>query len=325
MALVKTNRSSLFLHQSLTLPVAPAEFIEVNQALVVVPDFATIDTNRLTGAMNAKDASIDTCRTSTAFLASVDMRETGTTTLNVKSGYAELLKISGFEEASAPAIDTYELINSSSNIGRGSAIVYMDDNKFEMTNTLVGSTEMDFQIGQIAKCNTTLSGYMDSAIPVAEANPTVTLSDENLHIVSCLDIVTVDGTVIPAEGIVIATNPDIANTYTMGGASGLKEDTITDYALTCAITFPVDSAVFGREASMIEAGDIVAIRIVIGADTNGLPVDGHSTLFLANTTKAVTYSDTVNNDLLQRVLTLRLYDDGEAPALSIVTGAVSAL
>ncbi|RLC84147.1 MAG: hypothetical protein DRI37_09405, partial [Chloroflexi bacterium] len=144
-------------------------------------------------------------------------------------------------------------------------------------------------------------------------------------IVSCADVITVGGVSIPAEKIVFKTNPDITKLYTMGGTQGLKQDVITDYGLTCEITFPVESATFGREAGMIETAQIEAIRVVIGADVAGTPVDGESVLFMADTAKAVTYSDSVNNDLLQRTLTLRLYDHLPTPALRILTGKIAGL
>ena len=201
----------------------------------------------------------------------------------------------------------------------------MDGQRFDMTNTLVGSTEIVANVGEVAMVNTTLTGYIDSPEATAETNPTVTLNPNGLLITSCADIVTLDGTVIPAKGITFTTNPEITNVYTMGGANGLKSDAITDYGLLCQITFPVDNATFNREASAIEAGTIQAVRVVLGADkVTGNPVNGESVVMLADTARATVYSDTVNDQLLERVLTLRLYD-GTDPALQLVTGTVAGL
>lgn len=318
------NRSALYLHQNIVLPVAPANFIEVNAPLVVNPVIPTIETNRMSGAMNSKDTAIDTCQSSAAFLASVNMRDSGAV-MTAPTEYAELLKVSGFKISDTPPANTYQLENLGDNIARASALVFMDGKQFSFTNTLVGSSEINLTVGQIAKVDTTLSGYIDNSVPEDVANPTPTLNQNPLSIVSCADVITIGGDVIPAEAIVFKTNPDIANVYTMGGDQGLKQDTITDYGLTCEITFPVESATFGDAASLIQAGTISAIRCVIGQDRNtGLPIDGKSTVFLADASKAVTYTDTVNQDLLQRVLTLRLFDDVN-PALRIITGEVSGL
>ena len=323
MASVNPKRSALYLLQQQTLPVPPAGFVELNTELAIVPTFQTIETNRITGAMNSKDSTVDTCRASTAFTASANIRRAGpglTDPLEI----AELLKVSGFEGASMA--DTYVMANSIDSVPRGSGIVYMDGNRFSMTNTLVGSTEIDLTVGELAVINTELSGYLDSPVPSPEPNPIPTLNNNPLLVVSCADIVQVDGTTIPATSVKFTTNPEITNTYTMGGVEGLKQDTITDYSLMCAITFPVDALEYGREAGLIEAGTIGGIRVVLGADATGTPVDGESVVFLADTSKAVIYSDEVAENLLSRTVTFRLYDNLPTnPALGIITGTVAGL
>ena len=96
MALNNPKRSALFIKQQQTLPVTPDGFVEVNTELAVTPVFAESETNRLSGQMNSKETYIDTCRTSTQFLASVNMRESGAV-MTAQPEYAELLKVSGFE------------------------------------------------------------------------------------------------------------------------------------------------------------------------------------------------------------------------------------
>ncbi|MCD6526606.1 MAG: hypothetical protein J7K75_06425 [Desulfuromonas sp.] len=323
MNIINANRSILFLQQQPTLPVPPNGEIVTNKPILVVPKFSLIDTNRMAGGMNTKDSTVDTCKSEAAFLVSVDMEETGAP-LTTPPKYAEQLKVSGFKEAASPAANTYELVNDTGEIGRGSALTYMDGKQYQFTNTLVGDTEIVLEVGKIGVVNTKLSGYIDNVVAADVPNPTAAGSVNPMFIVGCADIITLKGVVIPAEKIIFKTNPEIANLYTMGGASGHKSNTIVDYGLTCEITFPVESATFGREAAMIQAGDIEAIKVIIGADDQGVPIDGKSVVFIADTTKAVTYSDTVNNDLLQRVLTLRLYDSAN-PALRIVTGTTSGL
>lgn len=323
--LVNTKRSALYLRQSPTPPSPPASFIETNATLVVVPKFSTVETNRLSGHMNSKIEVVDTCKSSASFLASVNMRETGSTPLDIPTEYAELLKISGFEQSATPPADVYELRNFTGYINRGSAKVYMDDKEFTFTNTLVGASEIVLEVGKIGVVNTTITGYIDNPVPADVTNQSPTLNKQPALIVGCADIITMGGTVIPAEKIVFKTNPQVTETYTMGGANGIKADTITDYMLTCEITFPVESALFGREASMIEAGDIKAIKVIVGADDAGKPQDGKSVVIMADTARATTYSDSVDGDLLKRVLTLRLFDNLPTPALRILTGKVSGL
>ena len=321
MSLIRTNRSSLFLAQQKTLPAPPASFIETTKPITVVPKFSMIDTNRMSGSMNSSDQVVDTCRTEVNFLASVALR--GVSNPTDEPEYGELVKISGFEQK--PNADYYELINTPKAIPKGSALVYMDGQKFSFTDTLVGSTEFDLKVGEIGLCNTTLSGFIDDAIPTAEANPTVTLNTNAPLIVGCADIVLLDGTVLPAERVVFKTNPKIAKSYSMGGKDGLRSNTITDMELTAEITFMVDSAVFGIAPAMIKAGQIKSIKVIVGADALGKPIDNKSVVFMADASKAVTYSDKVNQDLLQRTLTLRLYDGSATPALRVITGKTSSL
>ena len=324
--LINAKNTALYLKQSVTLPVPPASFIETIDPLVVVPNFAMVDTNRMNGSMNSKDSVVDTCRTSTAFTANVALRETGTLLTNPPE-WADLARISGMKQGNATT-DTFELVNDLDGIAKGSAVVTTDNGAkaFEFTTTLVGDAQFILPIGEIATLETKISGYIDNAVPKDIAIPVQpSLNVGKPLIVSCADIITLKGDVIPAEQIVFAFNPEIANVYTMGGSQGLKSDTITDYGLTCEITFPVESATFGREASLIQTGDIGKIRVVLGADDTGKAVNGKSFVFIADATKAVTYADSVNNDLLQRVLTLRLYDQPTKPALRIISGKVSAL
>ena len=308
------------LKQQLTLPVPPDGEIITNAPITVVPKFSIVDTNRMAGGMNTKDSTVDTCKSEASFLVSVNMEETGTTVLATPPKYAEMLKVSGFTQAPNPLADTYELINDLGDIPRGSALTYMDGKQYQFTNTLVGDTEIVLEVGKIGIVNTKLSGYIDNVVAADVPNPIAGGTLDPMFIVGCADILTLDNNVIPAEKIVFKTNPEITKLYTMGGTAGHKSDTITDYGLTCEIIFPVESAVFGREASLIQSGDIKGIKVIIGADATGHPIDGKSVVFLADLTKAVTYADTVNNDLLQRTLTLRLYDHATTPALRIITG-----
>ena len=322
--IINSKQTALYLKQQATAPVPPNEFIETMKPLMVVPKFATVDTNRLSGSMNTKDSVIDTCRASIAFVAEVALRETGATFTDAPE-WTELAKISGM--TGTAGTDLFTIANKNGSISKGSAVVTVDAGReaFNMTNTLVGDIEFVLPVGKLAQVNTKLSGYIDSPKPTPVPSPVKnTLNTNPALVVSCADIITLTGTSIPAEKIVFKMNPDIQNTYTMGGANGIKQDMITDYGVTCEITFPVESATFGREAGLIDAGTISQIRCIIGADAQGKPVDGKSFLFLADASKAVNYVDSVNGDLLQRVLTLRLYDGAEK-ALRILSGKIAGL
>ncbi len=166
-----------------------------------------------------------------------------------------------------------------------------------------------------------MQGYLDSAIPAAEANPVVTLSDEKALVVSCADLVTFDGQVLPLDNVVIKMNEEIGELYTTGGVSGLKTNFVSDYALDITFDFFVDSATIGRDATNIESGDFKEIIVKIGLDSASTLVDGQSVIFTASFSKTTTYTDSADQDLLKRSTTARLFDSGSNPALVISQGS----
>ena len=160
---------------------------------------------------------------------------------------------------------------------------------------------------------------MDDPIPVAEANPTVTLTDEVPLIVSCADIILFDGTCLPVDNAVIKMNEELQDVYSLGGTCGIKSAFVSDYALELAVDFYVDKAAFGREALNIQSGDMKEIIIKIALDKTSTEVNGKSVVFTMDLAKTTTYSDSVDKDLLKRNTVFRLMD-GSSPALSIKTG-----
>jgi len=325
MALVNTKKSALFVAPGQTLPLPPTGFVETTDPVLVVPEFAKVDIDRLTGQMNTKTSVIDICRTKTSFSASQIMRtsdKTGTA-LDTPPNFGLLLKCGGFNETidtATPGEETVTYTNNTNNVPKVSAIAYMDNNKFTMTDSLSCGVEIVLNVGEPAKITNNFSGYMDSATPVQEANPAITLTDELALVVSCADLVTYDGTCLPLESVKIKTNPEIQDIYTLGGQDcGIKSNFISDYALELEATFYVDSSEYGREAAMISAGEAKEIVVKIGLDDQSKEVSGKSVVFTANMSTATTYSDSSDKDTLKRVVTYRLMDDTE-PALSIKTG-----
>ena len=279
----------------------------------------------MSGQMNTQDEFIDLCNSKAAFTVGTDLRATGTATMDKAPEYAELLKVCGFRLPASPVADTFELVNDTDGVPHGSAIVFVDDNEFKFTDTLVGALTANFEIGKPANIAVDLSGYIDSEIPVNTPNPVPVLNTEKALIVSCLDIVTVGGTVIPAEKVVIKTNPQIAETYTMGGTNGKKDNTITDYSLTLDISFPVDKTKYAEAAMAIRSGTVSALRVIIGADSAGKPVDGESVLITADLAKATAYTDSDKNGLLDRTLSFRLFNGNRSPAMRWLTGKIAGL
>jgi len=325
MALVNTKKSALFVAQGATLPTPPTGFVETTDPVLIVPEFAKVDINRLTGQMNTKTSVIDTCRTKTSFSASQIMRTSDKSgaALDTPPNFGLLLKCGGFDETidtTTVGEETVTYTNKTDFVPKVSAVAYVDGNKFTMTDSLSCGVEIDLNVGEPAKITNNFSGYMDSAIPVQETNPIVTLTDETALVVSCADLVTYDGTCLPLESVKIKTNPEIQDIYTLGGQTcGIKSNFVSDYALELEATFYVDSSEYGREPTMINAGEVKEIVVKIGLDDQSQEVNGKSVVFTANMSKAITYSDSSDKDSLKRVVTYRLMD-GTVPALSIKNG-----
>jgi len=327
MAIMSTKKTSLFVNPGATLPTPPTNFVEVTDPVLPTPEFSSIDINRLDGKLNSKSSVVDLCRVKTSFDAKANMRSNNAAAdaLDTLPEYGLLLKCAGFTETvdtTTPGEETVTYANNNVSIPNSSAVVYIDGNKLTMTNSLVSGTTLALTVGEPATVTNNFQGYMDDAKGTPEANPTVTLTQEPLLVVSCADLVLLDGTCLPIESASIAMNEEVSDLYTMGngtGGCGLKTNVITDYALTLDLTFFVDSAAYGREATLIESGLAKSVVIKIGLDSTGTLVNGKSVEITCELAKATTYSDTNKDDLLSRTLTLRLFD-GTNPAVSIKNG-----
>ncbi len=323
-SLVNTNKTSLFLKVGASLPVPTEGFIEVTEPVVIVPEFKTIDIARISGKLNAKTQVTDTCMNKTSFDVQHTMRTSDIAgiALDTPPEYGLLLKCAGFDEVidtTTPSEETVTYTNNSDAIPNVSAVAYIDGHKFEMTDSLACGMTMDFKVGEVAKITNNFQGFLDSAVPTAEANPAVTLTSEVALVVSCADIVTYDGVCLPLENVTIKMNEEIQEIYTLGGTCGLKSNFISDYALELTADFYVDSSAYGREALNIESGLMKEIIVKIGLDSTSTEVNGKSVVLTAELAKTTVYTDSVDKDLLKRSVTYRLMD-GNNQALSIKTG-----
>ncbi len=325
MPLLNTKRTALFLAPGAIVPTPPTGFLETSEPVIIVPEFTSIDINRITGQLNSKTQVTDVCRTKTAFTVPHVMRasDTAAIALNTPPEYGLLLKCAGFIETIDTVTGGQETVtytNGTDAIGQVSALGYLDGQKFTFTESLSCGVDFNLTVGEPAMLTGALEGYMDSAVPVAEANPTVALTAEPALIVSCADIVTYDGACLPLESVSINMNPEFRDIYTLGGACGIKSNFVADYALEIVAVFYVDSDVYGREASAIESGLFKEIVIKLGLDETSTEVNGKSVVFTAPLAKATIYTDDENNDLLQRTVTYRIMDGATVAALSIKNG-----
>ncbi len=324
MSLINTKKTAFFLALGVTPPTAPAGFIETTEPVIIVPEFSQIDINRISGKLNTKTSVTDTCRTKTSFDVNHIMRtnDKDSLALDTPPEYGLLLQASGFLEAidtTTPGEETITYTNGIDSVPNSSAVAYLDGVKFTLTDSLVSGSTINLKVGEPATIVNNFTGYMDDPIPVTEANPTVTLTDEVPLIVSCADIVTYDGVCLPLENVTIKMNEELQDIYTLGGTCGIKSAFVSDYALELTADFYVDRSTFGREALNIESGDMKEVIVKIALDKSSVEINGKSVVLTMKLAKTITYSDTVDKDLLKRTVTYRLMDGAE-PALSIKTG-----
>ena len=323
MALINTKKTALFLAIGAIPPTPVVGFVETMEPVVITPEFAQVDIARISGKLNTKTSVTDTCRTKTSFDVKHTMRtsDKAATALDTPPEYGLLLKAAGFDETIDTTLGAETVIytNSTDTLPHVSAVAFLDGQKFTFTDSLACGVTLDLKAGEVATITNNFAGYMDSATPTVEANPTVTLTDESALVVSCADIVTYDGTSLPLENVTIKMNEEMQDIYTVGGADGIKSNFVSDYALELTADFYVDSATFGREALNVESGDMKEIIVKIGLDSTSTEVNGKTVVLTASLAKTITYSDTVDKDLLKRSVTYRLMDNA-TPALSIKNG-----
>lgn len=307
MADVLTRKSLILLKVGAVLPTA-TDFLETTEALIPSPKPVTTEISRLTGKLGYRETLVDKCKV-VLDGASIThtVREMGTD-YTIEPEYSDLLQIGGYSktyDATTPGQESYTYSNNQTPT-RGSMIHYLDGKKQTFTDCVVASTSIVCELGQAVTINGDLSAYYDNkGIPVNEANPTVTENDEPAMIVSCADIVDVAGNVLQANSVTITLAPDIKDTYAMGR----KSYDITDYVVTIAVSFNVESANYADQLSQIQTQAPLAIDIKINADDNGNLVNGKSMHITAPFGKLSDFTDSDNENAIQREGTYTLTPD----------------
>ena len=321
MALMNTKRSALFVKGGATLPVPPANFIEVSEEFVINPSPTVEEFNRISGKLGTTDSYTDTCHA--VFNQSVThmMRSTNTAAdaLDTVPEYGQLLTLCGFTETvdtTTPGAETVTYTNSQTPV-RGSGVAYVDGKKFTMTDSLVGDATFNFSIGKAAMLDVSLQGFLDNAgVPTNEATPSVTLNTEPTMIVSCGDIITAGGTAVSADNISITMGADIQELY----ALGLKEFNVNDYVIKLTADFYVDSANYADAITKLNAETAEAIDIKLGTNQTGALINGKSMHITASVAKANAFTDSMDKSRVKRSFTWLLRPDGSNVNVSIKQG-----
>lgn len=324
MSLINTQKTALFLKSGAVLPVPPASFIESSVPILITPTIATEDFKRISGKLNSTDSFTDTCNAQANFTIDHFMRSSNVAAdaLETPPEYGELLKVCGFDETIdtvTPGAEFVDYTNTQTPV-LGSAVGFVDGFRYDFTGSLTSDMSMEFQVGQPAKITANIQGFIDDAVPTAEAVPAITLNAEPLMIVSCAALTTLGGTVLKPDRVVFATNPEIADFYTMGGANGLKAKSMTDYAMTCTIDFFVDNADYDREITAIKNQTTASLDIKIATDDASALVNGKSLHLTCEVVKTNEYTDSDENNTVKRSVTYKVQNGTGDVALRLRSG-----
>lgn len=320
MALLNTTKTALFLQAGDVLPIPAAGFIETTSPVMVVPTIATANFKRISGKLNTSDSYADTCNAQSTLAIEHLMRsnDIAGTALDTPPEFGELLKICGFDEnISAGTGVTY---TNTQDPVLGSGVAFLDGNRFDFTGSLASDFTMALQVGSPAMITANLQGYLDDPIPTVEVQPSVTLSDEPLMVVSCANLVTLGGTVLKPDRVTFSTNPEIADFYTMGGANGLKSKAMTDYAMQCTIDFFIDNEDYDREITAIKDQTTAILEVDIATDDASALVNGKSMKITCDLVKTESFTDTDTDNVGKRSVTYRLANNVSDIAMTIALG-----
>lgn len=322
MPLMNTKRSVMFLKDGATLPVTPANFLELQEEFAVNPNTDVQEFNRISGNMGSYDSYIDPFKVTFSETVSHKMRTSNKagTALETPPEYGELLKVCGMKETidtGTPSQETVVYTNTQSPT-KGSAIIYLDDKKFTLTDTMVGDLTMTFEAGQAGVVSASLSGYYDAkGIPVDESNPAVTLSSEDCLICTKTDLITAGGTAVKADAIRLTMGADIQDFY---GFDDLAEFNITDYNIKLEADFYVDKANYAVEMNKLINQTVEAVDIQMSTDDSGNLVSGKSVRLQAQFAKASNRVDSIDQNKVKRTFTWLLQLDTNAEAFSLSHG-----
>lgn len=319
--MLNTKKTALFLKSGNTLPVAPANFLEVAEPILITPTITIEEFKRINGRLGSNDSYADTCDATISQSITHKMRcqNTAADALDTLPEYTELLKISGFDVTVDTAVagqETVTFTNTQTPVV-GSAVAYIDGYKQTMTASVVADTTFNFAIGKAAEISSAISAFIDNkGIATAEATPSVTLNSEPVLLVACTDIMTAGGTVIKPNNVTISMGAEIEKYYGMG----LKEYSLNDYMIKIEATFFPDNADYNSAITKLANETVEALVIKLGTGTAGAMVSGKSVLIECDLAKANNVSDSDTQGKVQRTFTWLIQGDSTGKAISIQTG-----
>ena len=302
MARLNTKKFAFFFKSGATLPIAPANFLELDEKLLLISKPKIEKYKRYNGKLGANDSYADVCDVSQEGInLSQKMRfqNSAANALDTIPDYGEVLKVGGFTETvdSTPSAETVTYTwNKDNSPILGSAVYYLDGKKKTMTNTIALNVAFNFEIGKAAMLTASMNTFYDNnGVAVNEANPTVTLNDEACLMVGCLDIYTEDGVGIVVDKISLDMGAQINKFYGLN----LKEYETSDFEPTIDVDFALDATDYNDAITKLTAETKVNLVIKLGTNA-GVEVNGKTVVFTITNVKLSDYSDADNNDTIKR-------------------------
>lgn len=306
--MINTKKTALFLKSGSTPPTAPANFIEVSEEILLTPNIPIEEFKRINGRLGSNASYSDTCHTTISQTIETKMRfqNSAADALDTIPEYGELLKIGGFDQTIDTTIgeETVTYTNTQTPVN-GSAVAYVDGWKHTITDSLAADLTFNFAIGKAASISASLSAFLDNeGVAVSSANPTVTLNDEAVLMVTCADIMTAGGDVIAPDNVSIAMGADIQEFYGMGR----KEFSMRDYMIKVTCDFHPENADYNTAIADLGAETVDALVIKLGTNDGAL-VNGKSVQIDCGFGKVNSVTDSVDKSSLKRSVTYLLTGD----------------
>lgn len=305
MGKMNTKKTALFLKSGAVLPAAPANFLEVEEELLITPDVPVEEFKRINGLLGSNDsyANTDFIKFSQTISTKMRVQNGAGDALDTVPEYGELLILGGFDQTIDTTVGEETVIyTNTQNPVVGSAVAYIDGFKHQSAGSVAADITFNFPIGKAATISASLSGYLDNkGVAATEATPSVTLNPESCLLVGKADIMTAGGVAVVPDNISIAVGAEIQEFQGMGRG----EFEMTDYMIKVTADFYPENANYNSAVTKLGADLVEALIIKLGTNAGTL-VNGKSIQIDCGFGKASTFSDTTENAAVKRSFTWSL-------------------
>lgn len=213
-----------------------------------------------TGRLGNTKTYFDEHQTDTSIDLEVLLRGNDKTGLDptIPPKISKLLKASGLKEVIGATDVSY--VPNHDYVDPSACTVYQDGAKREITGVIC-DMKISGTVGEAAKATFTVQGYTTPA-PILETNPTVTLDNNSLMIVSKVTAITVDDEVLNITDFELSLNNEIKLDYATAMSEFVRKDFAPKLKLT-GIKIKGDETAW----SDLTADTLREVEIVLGSGT----------------------------------------------------------